>query len=34
MHFDCEKVEKTFWSCDLFVFKYSAFTAVLRDVKI
>ena len=28
-----EKVEKTFWFCDLFVLKDSASTAVKRDVK-
>ena len=28
-----EKVEKTFWFCDLFVLKDSAFTAAKRDAK-
>ena len=31
---DCEKVEKMFWFCDLFMIKVHYFTAVRRDAKI
>ena len=30
---DRQKVEKTFWFCDLFIVKDSTFTAVKRDAK-
>ena len=30
---DCQKVEKTVWLCDLFIFKDSTFTAVKKDAK-
>ena len=31
---DCEKVEKMFWFCDLFMIKVNYFKAVRRDAKI
>ena len=31
---DRQKVEKTVWFCDLFIFKDSTFTAVKRDAEL
>ena len=31
--YGCERVEKTFWFCNLLIFKDSTFTAVKRDAK-
>ena len=31
---DCQKVEKTVWFCDLFIFKDSTFTVVKRDAEL
>ena len=32
--YGCERVEKTFWFCNLFIFKDSTFTAVKRDANL